>query len=211
MGGGGENLGRGDGPATEAGLLGNGRGLCTGKIPCHLRLRQSVVVQANCWDCSLCVRACQTVCLSLNSPMMHSQMPVRSLLCALLMLPLGMPQGLSYMPIPRAVVPILAAFPVQQYNKDRNDSRTYFKIAEILYTKSPVCIWGWEGSISLNKAIVMTFRLVFLSCPNPIQSFRFHGNSTMTPRLVQESLQPFGVLSKLLETLICLTVFKKCN
>ncbi|KAK9391283.1 Cystatin-1 [Crotalus adamanteus] len=63
-------------------------------------------------------------------------------------------------------------------------------------------------SISLNKAIVMTFRLVFLSCPNPIQPFRFHGDSTMTPWLVQESLQPFGVLSKLLETLIRLTVFR---
>ncbi|XP_039214418.1 cystatin-1-like [Crotalus tigris] len=70
--------------------------------------------------------------------MMHSQMPVRSLLCALLMLPLGMPQGVSYMPIPRAMVPILAAFAVKEYNKDRNDSRTYFKIVEILYTKSPV-------------------------------------------------------------------------
>ncbi|XP_039214444.1 cystatin-1-like [Crotalus tigris] len=70
--------------------------------------------------------------------MMHSQMPVPSLLCALLMLPLGMLQDYPDVPLTDLVVQMSTAFAVQQYNKDRYDSTNYFKELRLLKAQSPV-------------------------------------------------------------------------
>ncbi|XP_039222196.1 cystatin-like [Crotalus tigris] len=70
--------------------------------------------------------------------MMHSQMPVRSLLCALLMLPLGVPNDLVSLRLSDVKVQQAAAFAVEQYNKGRSDTLTYFKKLRVVYAGSPV-------------------------------------------------------------------------
>ncbi|KAK9391278.1 cystatin-like [Crotalus adamanteus] len=74
--------------------------------------------------------------LSLASPMMHSQLPVPFLFCALLMLPLGVPKCLSDVPVTDVGMQTALAFAVEQYNKDRDDSANYFKQLCLLKAKS---------------------------------------------------------------------------
>ncbi|XP_039214417.1 cystatin-1-like [Crotalus tigris] len=98
--------------------------------------------------------------------MMHSQMPVQSLLCTLLMLPLGMPTGLSHMPIPNSVAPIAAAFAVIEYNMERHDSATYFKALQILYGQSPADL---PNRHNFNARLVKT---VCLKMPGSILPYK---------------------------------------
>ncbi|XP_039214385.1 cystatin-like [Crotalus tigris] len=69
--------------------------------------------------------------------MMHSQMPVQSLLCALLMLPLGVPQNLISLRLSDEGVQQAAAFAVQEHNIGRQATYTYFKKLRVLYAGSP--------------------------------------------------------------------------
>ncbi|KAK9391280.1 cystatin-like [Crotalus adamanteus] len=72
----------------------------------------------------------------LHSPMMHSQMPVQSLLCTLLMLPLGMPTDIIELRLSSEGVQRAVAFAVREYNEGRQDSRTYFKKQRIALTSA---------------------------------------------------------------------------
>ncbi|XP_039222150.1 cystatin-like [Crotalus tigris] len=85
--------------------------------------------------------------------MMHSQMPVRSLLCALLMLPLGMPQGLVELRLSDQGVQQAAAFAVQEYNDGRQDAPSFFKKLRVVYAQSPV---NFPNVYHLTIALVQT-------------------------------------------------------
>ncbi|XP_039222151.1 cystatin-like [Crotalus tigris] len=85
--------------------------------------------------------------------MMHSQMPVQSLLCALLMLPLGVPQGLVELRLSDQGVQQAAAFAVQEYNNDQQDAPSYFKKLQVVYAQSPV---NFPNVYHLTVALVKT-------------------------------------------------------
>ncbi|XP_039214474.1 cystatin-like [Crotalus tigris] len=110
--------------------------------------------------------------------MTHSQMPVQSLLCALVMLPLGRPTDLSPMPIANGEVARAAAFAVMEYNKDRHDIPTYFKSVQILYGQS-------QGDLPFKYRF--TIRLVRTACVK-------RPGTTMAYKKVQECDQIPGYL-----------------
>lgn len=78
--------------------------------------------------------------------MAHSQLPCPLfLLCSLLMLPsvllqeVGIPGGISPVPVTDEGVQQAAAFAVEQYN-ERNGKANYFKELRIMKAQSQVCV-----------------------------------------------------------------------
>ncbi|XP_039222056.1 cystatin-1-like [Crotalus tigris] len=108
--------------------------------------------------------------------MMHSQLPVPFLFCALLMLPLGMPKCLSDVPVTDAGMQTALAFAVEQYNKDQDDSANYFKKLCLLKAKSQV-VTGVEYHL--------TVRMVKTACKK-------RTSKTMTFKEIQQCKEPLG-------------------
>lgn len=103
-------------------------------------------VQCDCWGCLLALLVHLPASLSLTSPMARSQLPCSLfLLCSVMMLPsvllqeVGVPGGLSPVPVTNEGVQEAAAFAVEQYN-ERSENANYFKELSIVRAQSQVCV-----------------------------------------------------------------------
>ncbi|XP_039214473.1 cystatin-like [Crotalus tigris] len=85
--------------------------------------------------------------------MMHSQMPVQALFCALLMLPLGVPQDRVELHFSDERVQRAVAFVVREYNIGRQDIPTYFKQLRVVSSESLV---KFPNVYFLTLALVQT-------------------------------------------------------